>query len=61
MIADNIVNFASNVPPKAGLCRNTRQTPSDLFQIKVTTELKNDITKLGEWEAISSNSEKRIF
>ena len=31
MIADNIADVTSDVPPKAGLCRYTRQTPSDLF------------------------------
>ena len=36
----------SHVPPKAELPCYTRQTPSDSSKIKITTELKNNTTKL---------------
>ena len=42
MIADNLIKL----PPKAGSYRYKRQTPSDSLLIKVTTELKDNITKL---------------
>ena len=37
---------SSHVPPNVVWYRSARQTPSDSFEIKVTTELKNNITKL---------------
>ena len=37
--------FLSHVTANAGLSRYTRQTPTDLFETKATTDRKNNIPK----------------